>query len=317
MYHYGILGFASITPRFIQGIKLSEKGKVSALASRNQDLKLDAIEIYDDYQKLLQDPKIDVIYVPTPNYLHFQHAKAAITALKHVIVEKPFTMTYESGKRLFDLAQAANVFIMEAQKIVFLPSTNWLKEQLAENLIGKLESITLRQSFAEGDQNHWMYDDSKGGGVVYGSGNYPLEFMMHLFDTTDFKDFKAVRYVNENLVDEVVDINFKINEIEINAYITRKETFQSAAIFRGSKGEIIVEDFWRAKKAEMNFFNKPSDRIYFDFENEFKFEVDHINQCLEEKLLTSPIMKPEITLACLKYIDQIKETEPLPFKSKQ
>ena len=311
MYQYGIIGYASITPRFMEGISLSENGKVIALTSSRDDLKLNNIQVYQDYSKMLQDLSIDIVYIPTPNYLHYQNAQQAILAKKHVIVEKPFTMDSVSGQRLFSLAKEKGVFIMEAQKIAFLPSTIWLENAFKNNTIGDLKSISLRQSFKEGEKDHWTYDDNKGGGVVYGSANYPLEFMMHLFKTTNLNDFQATRYTNNYRVDEIVDFSFNIDNISVNAYISRKEIFPSQAIFTGSKGQIIIDNFWRAKSLKV-IINNVTEIVKFDFKNEFVFEVNHIHDCLNKGLLTSPIMTPDITMATLKYVEEIKTTPGLP-----
>ncbi len=313
MYNYGIYGNASITKRFIQGIELSSFGRFKAICSSQTDLPYEDVIVYPDYDQLLKDPSIDIIYLPTPNYLHYDHAYRALAARKHVILEKPFTLSHQSGQALFDYALEHELFLMEAQKIVFLPSTVWLKQALKNELIGPLKSISLKQSFLPGpDKTHWMYSDEKGGGVVYGSGNYPLEFMLHLFDTTELTDFTSKRWVGETGVDEIVEMNFEINEIPIEAKISRVEVFPSQAIFKGSQGEIIINDFWRAKSAQINYYQARAETILFEFESEFVYEVNHIHECLDQERLTSPIMKPELTLACLAYIDKVKAQPGCP-----
>lgn len=64
---------------------------------------------------MLADESIDVIYVATINQDHYKVAKAALLAGKHVLVEKPFTLTYDQANELFALAESCNLFLMEAQ----------------------------------------------------------------------------------------------------------------------------------------------------------------------------------------------------------
>lgn len=76
---------------------------------------------YDSYEKLLADASIDVLYLPVPNHLHYSFAKQALDAGKHVILEKPFTVTYAEAKELADLARAKGLILFEAITTSIIP----------------------------------------------------------------------------------------------------------------------------------------------------------------------------------------------------
>src|SRR5688572_29112256 len=66
------------------------------------------VEVVREYDALLADPAIDLIIVNTPNGLHYEQASKALAAGKHVIVEKPFTVSSKEAKELISLAAQYN-----------------------------------------------------------------------------------------------------------------------------------------------------------------------------------------------------------------
>src|SRR5271166_5431076 len=118
---WGILGVAGIaTRRVIPGIQQCEFAEVSAIASR--DLKkaqaaaksLGIARAYGSYEELLGDPEIDVIYNPLPNHLHVPWTIKAAEAGKHVLCEKPISLTAAEAVSLLKARDRAGVKIEEA-----------------------------------------------------------------------------------------------------------------------------------------------------------------------------------------------------------
>ena len=190
--NYGILSTASIVGRFIQGIKDSKYGEVIAICSRNldkaiakaKDFKIE--NAYNNYDEMLNNDNIDVIYIATPNALHYFDALKAIRASKHVVLEKPFTLTKQQAIHLFEEAKRYNVFIMEAQKIVFLPITNHIKKIIQDKSLGNLHYVNMTSSFLPNyGYDHWMYSLQYGGGCLHGSCSYSTQYLMYLLDSTN------------------------------------------------------------------------------------------------------------------------------------
>ena len=71
---------------------------------------------YNSYEELLADDTIELVIVNTPNYTHFEYAKKALLAGKHVIVEKPFTVLVEEGEELIALAKQQQRLLSVYQK---------------------------------------------------------------------------------------------------------------------------------------------------------------------------------------------------------
>ncbi len=82
--------------------------QINIILERNGDRCLNTypnVQVAKSYDNILSDPEIELVIVNTPNELHFPMAKSALQAGKHVIVEKPFTISSKDGQELIDLAK--------------------------------------------------------------------------------------------------------------------------------------------------------------------------------------------------------------------
>jgi predicted dehydrogenase len=98
-----------------------------------------AVSVVSEPKHLFNDPKIDLIVIPTPNDTHFPLAKAALEAGKHVVVDKPFTVTLSQARELDALAKSCGrvmypCFITAAGIATFLT----LKTLLADGALGEV-----------------------------------------------------------------------------------------------------------------------------------------------------------------------------------
>lgn len=112
-------------------------------------------QIYTDYDELLSGPT-DTVYIALPNQLHFAYAKKALEAGKNVILEKPFTLTYDSAQELFEIAESHNCSIFEAISNQYAPNFEKIREK-----ISSLGRIRLMQ--ANYSQYSSRYDRFKNG----------------------------------------------------------------------------------------------------------------------------------------------------------
>ena len=90
-----------------------------------------AAQTTTDYQKLLADPKLDAIAVVTPVATHFQIAREALLAGKHLLVEKPLTATGREAEELNDLADRNQRTLMVDHTFVYTGAVRKMKEIVA------------------------------------------------------------------------------------------------------------------------------------------------------------------------------------------
>lgn len=181
---WGILGAGNIANQFVAGLYSSSKHMPYAVASRSKDKaqsyseKWNLEKFYSSYEDLVQDKDVDIIYLATPNSLHFEHAKLCLENNKHILVEKPFTLSSEEAKEVFELAKTKNLFCMEAMWTRFNPLITEVKRLISEDKIGTIVSFSAELGMSQPyDAKSRLYDPKLGGGSLYDLGVYPLSLI--------------------------------------------------------------------------------------------------------------------------------------------
>ncbi len=172
----------------IEGIELeaiasTEKSieKVKQMAKENHVKKA-----YLNYDELLNDEDIEVMYIATPNHLHYQMCKQALEKGKNVICEKPFTSRIEELEELSQLAKEKHLFLFEAISTQYLPNVLKIKEKLNE--LGNIKIVTANYSQYSSRYNAFKegiiqpaFDYTKSGGALMDLNIYNIHLMVALF----------------------------------------------------------------------------------------------------------------------------------------
>lgn len=141
----GTIGSGFIVHTILNNVVKTDGIQLEAVYSRNQEKgnalaeKFGAAKVYTDMEAFLADPEVNVVYIATPNLLHYTQAKKALLAGKHVILEKPFTTKLEHARELVALAREQHLMLVDAVPTICLPNFRILKEQLPK--IGKLKLV--------------------------------------------------------------------------------------------------------------------------------------------------------------------------------
>lgn len=143
-------------------------------------------KVYTDYQLLLNDADIDIIYIGIPNHLHYEYAFAALHAHKHVICEKPFTSSYDELLTLSNLAKEKALFLFEAITLLYSPNFQYIKENLSQ--IGAIKLVQCNYSqyssrYPQYRLGHVLpaFDPAMSGGALYDINIYNVHFVCGLF----------------------------------------------------------------------------------------------------------------------------------------
>jgi predicted dehydrogenase len=189
---WGILGTGGIASTFVTDLQLSDSGVATAVGSRSQgaaDRFADEFGIanrHAGYESLVADPDVDVVYVATPHPMHHDNAILALRAGKHVLVEKPFTMTAVEAREIVQVARENGRFAMEAMWTRFLPHLVVIRDWLARGVLGDIITVTADhgQWFAE-DPEFRLFAPQLGGGALLDLGVYPVSFASMVLGTPD------------------------------------------------------------------------------------------------------------------------------------
>jgi predicted dehydrogenase len=141
---------------------------------------------YGSYSDLVADPNVDIVYIASPHSHHYQHARLALEAGKHVLCEKAFTVNAKQTQILIDIAREKKVFLMEAVWTRFLPLAKEIREVVASGKIGEVKRVWADLSYwkdVEGEfaSGHRMVDLGLAGGALLDCefGSSVLFFALH------------------------------------------------------------------------------------------------------------------------------------------
>ncbi|TFY74049.1 hypothetical protein EWM64_g9963, partial [Hericium alpestre] len=134
------------------------------------------------YQKLLDDPEVEVVYNPLPNGLHYEWTMKALAAGKHVLLEKPSADTAEETRKMFELAEKKGLVLLEAFHYRFHPAPQGAKEILDSGELGEIQSmevsLAIPAGFFKDDDIRLKYD--LGGGAMMDMGCYAMSTARYL-----------------------------------------------------------------------------------------------------------------------------------------
>ena len=146
----------------------------------------DIATVHRSVSALIDDPQVDVVYVATPHPLHHAQALEAITAGKHVLVEKPIAMSAVQAREITKAGRAAGVLVQEAMWTRYLPQSDVLRQVLADGLLGDVRLVRADFGFVFGfDPGHRLWNAGLGGGALLDAGVYPIAFASSVLGAPD------------------------------------------------------------------------------------------------------------------------------------
>jgi len=178
---WGVLGVASIAVRkVIPGMQAGEWSEIAAIASRDlakgqaAAQTLGIAKAYGSYQELLADTDIEAVYIPLPNHLHVPWSIKAAEAGKHVLCEKPLSLSVAEAKTLLPVRDRMGVKIGEAFMVKTHPQWLRTRELIRSGRIGELKAIMGAFSYFNRDAANVRNVVEWGGGGMMDIGCYPI-----------------------------------------------------------------------------------------------------------------------------------------------
>lgn len=187
MLKIGIVGTGGMGTVHYSNYQHIDKVKVVAFVGKSEKSKekgrqLD-LPVYESIDLMCKNEDIDIVDICTPTYLHYDHVKSALNNSKHVICEKPLTLSLDKAKDLYDLAKTKQRHLYVAQVVQFTKSSDVLREIVSDNRFGKpLDAVFERLSAKPNWSNDsWMFDKSKAGLIPYDLHIHDLDLITSLF----------------------------------------------------------------------------------------------------------------------------------------
>lgn len=165
--------------------------EVAAVASHTQEMAdefaraMNIPKATGDYREILADPTIDAVHIGTPNALHYPMAEAAIKAGKHVLCEKPLTMTSAEGKKLIKLAAATKLVTAVNHNLRYYPLVQQIRQMIAAGDLGDVLIVngTYYQDWLLYDTDfNWRVQTSDNGALraMGDIGSHWMDMIQHV-----------------------------------------------------------------------------------------------------------------------------------------
>lgn len=294
MIQIGVYGLGKISRRVILGIKYASNAQLYALCSsslekaRSFQEEYGAKKVYTEYEEMLQDANLDLVYICTPNYLHAQHIEKALMHHKHVLCEKPMCVTSNELNSCFDLAHQQNCFLMEAHKTVFTPLNQLIFQRIHSGEIGKVKSIDAQYASQLNEKiSDWHYH-KPGAGCMFDIGVYPICYANYMANSP-IKH--STRYQEEALIEYE-------NGCVAHIATSWQANMENTAHIYGTKGMIVCKNFWKNTEAYIN-----NEKVEVSMHSDFTGEIEHACACIEKGWIESPVLSRMASLEILKVIE--------------
>lgn len=240
----GILAFGMSGKLFHAPFLEVHKGfELYAIVERTKkeaQLKYPNIKTYNSIETLLEDNSIELVVVNTPSRTHYEYALKAIKANKHVVVEKPFTITSAQAKHLFDEAKKNNCYLLPYQNRRYDSDYLSVKNVLDSGKLGKLLEVHFRY-----DRYKYKFDKNTpkeasilGNGVLYNLGPHLIDAAISLFGIPLNWSKKTEYHRPKSQIDDFMHLHLIYPE-GLNVFLTSSLLVADpgpAFILHGSKG---------------------------------------------------------------------------------
>jgi scyllo-inositol 2-dehydrogenase (NADP+) len=166
------------------------------------------VKVYTTVQELLQDPALDLVVVNTPNFTHYEYAKAALIAGKHVIVEKPITVTAEEGRELIALAEEKGLLLSAYQNRRYDSDYKIVKQVVESGQLGDILEMEIHYDRFREELSYKKHKEEArpGTGALYDLGSHLIDQALTLFGQPRklWADIRIIR--KDSTVDDYFEV---------------------------------------------------------------------------------------------------------------
>ena len=318
MINWGVVGLGRMGNEFVNTIKETDNSQlvlVSSLDKRKLEIfsknnNFNDEYLFNNYDSLINNDKVNSIYIATTNNTHLDLIKKCIKAKKNILCEKPICLNLTETQEAKKLILENNIKFVEAIAYYSHPLYIELRKLIDKKEIGEIVSIDSLFGFKvkKIDPSSRLFNKKLGGGVILDLGCYPISFLM-LFekDTEKFIiEKKKISYSSTN-VDDFAEATINIkDEVKANIKISLKENLQNNCIIKGTKGKIFIPSPWLPEKN--SYLEVQSDKRnykkFFDigksvYANQIYNVSKYFNNEGEKNLF-----KIDFSLKCMKFLDR-------------
>ncbi|MDQ1164729.1 Gfo/Idh/MocA family protein [Flavobacterium sp. SORGH_AS_0622] len=317
---WGIVGLGNIASQFASDLLFIDDAELTAVASRDISKaelfaeKFGALRMYNSYDLLFEDSEVEIIYIATP---HNSHAALCIKALengKHVICEKPMSLSYNDAERMIEASKKNNRFFMEAFWTRFIPSIQDILQKVNNGIIGDVNYIKADFAFHGNEtENKRLFDKELGGGALFDIGVYPLFLSYILLGNPKEIIAKAIKHKNDIDLQTSMLLQYESAQSVLHASIVSESDMKAS--ISGSIGRIELNSPWFVADGYSLFINDEKEAAFTlpTLGKGYSHEIIECHNCIRNNQIESKLWSHQNSLDLSRIVEEIKNQIGLSF----
>jgi len=314
----GMYGLGVITPQFANCARSRLVALVSGDPSKARRVAAEhgvperSIYSYETFDRIRDNPDVDIVYVCLPNSMHAEYVIRAARAGKHVMCEKPMAVSAAECMRMIAACKAANRKLMIGYRCHFEPFNLEAMRLARSGAAGKIRYVRSEHGFVQGDPSRWRLKRVlSGGGSLMDMGVYSLQAARYMtgeepiavqaLESTDRTDPRF------HEVEDQIDWQLLFPSGAVAACKSMYSANQNRIIAVGDKGRIELEPatrydgnhMWTGRDGREHEINPPPG----PGKTQFAGQLDHLAECVVSG--REPIVSGEEGLRDLRIVEAI------------
>lgn len=320
MKNIGILGLGNIARNMARTVNLMEDVNLYAVASRSLEKAVKfkeeyfAEKAYGSYLELLQDERIDLVYIATPHSHHAQLIELAINNNKPVLCEKSFTTNLDQAKKVIELAHQKNIFLAEAIWTRYVPSRFIIEQLLDSGVIGNISLVESNLGYNVADKER-IYKKELAGGALLDLTVYPINFSC-MFLGSKIKNINSTVIKMGSGVDGIENVTFVYDNGILATFNTSVYSRLSRKGFiYGSKGYLEIENINNPEK--ISIYDEQGELVEEIIPPEqitgFEYQVSACFEAIEAGEIEPKQMPHKEILRMMEIMDELRKSWGIVF----
>ena len=318
-YNWAILGCGNIAKKFSTELKELPNANLYAAASRNiENAKNFANQFgfekaVGSYLEMVEDPKVDIVYIATPHNFHLEHTLLCLQHKKAVLCEKAFAINAKEVEQMIAASKENNTFLMEAFWVLFRPKYLKVKELIASENLGKLKFVKSDFMFnGEYNPQYRLYNTDLGGGSLLDIGIYSIFTALMFLGIPD--QIKTIPHFSPTGSEESISMLFGYKN---GATAVLTSSFDSE--YKNESELCFEQGIIKYDRFSIDPIQLIKDKITTEisFKNGthlgYKFEAMHVMECLDKNLKESPVLPLSLSLKLMNILDTVRKDAGIIF----
>ncbi|MEK5443394.1 Gfo/Idh/MocA family protein [Fredinandcohnia sp. FSL W7-1320] len=326
MKHIGLVGLGFIGKAHLDVYQHIENCQVTAICTRNKVEDVDIIQSFNgsfvtDYEYLLNSKEIDIIDICVPTFLHEDYIIKAARAGKHIICEKPLTLTPESADRIMDEVHKNGVKLFVGHVLRFWPEYKAIKSLSETDKLKDIEIVHAKRLGQIPTWSDWFLHPEKSGGALFDLHLHDIDFVHYLVG--EVESVYAVGNQNkygawDHVMTTLIFKNKSKAFVEASQRMPigypftmslRAQSAQGTLDFNLTAGENI-ENIEKGTKQFIYYNHEGKSAVTFEKSDAFQNELSYFINCLDKNQENTIIPLKDVlyTIQLLKNIEESLES---------